>query len=56
MRVIDCDCGETLQAANDEDLVERVREHVDAEHPDMGLDEAGVRDLVASRAYEASDS
>ena len=56
MRVIDCDCGRTLQAANDDDLVKATREHVDSEHPDMQLSDEQVRELVAGRAYEASDS
>jgi predicted small metal-binding protein len=56
MRVIDCDCGQTLQAANDEDLSKEVRAHVDREHPDMQLTDDQVRELVASKAYEASDS
>jgi predicted small metal-binding protein len=56
MRVIDCDCGATLQAANDDDLARRVREHVDEAHPDMQLDDQQVQDLVAQKAYSASDS
>jgi hypothetical protein len=56
MRVIDCDCGQTLQAANDEDLFKEARAHVDQEHPDMQLSDDQVRELVASKAYEASDS
>jgi hypothetical protein len=56
MRVIDCDCGHTLQAANDDDLFKAAREHVDQAHPDMKLTDEQVRDLVAQRAYEASDS
>jgi predicted small metal-binding protein len=56
MRVIDCDCGQTLQAGNDEDLVKEVRSHVDQEHPDMRLTEDQARELVSSKAYEASDS
>ena len=56
MRVIDCDCGQTLQAANDEDLVKETRAHVDQEHADMEMTDEQVRDLVSARAYEASDS
>jgi predicted small metal-binding protein len=56
MRVIDCDCGQTLQAANDEDLAKETRAHVDQEHPDLQMSEEQVRELVASRAYEATDS
>jgi predicted small metal-binding protein len=57
MRVIDCDCGVTLQAANDDDLLKAAREHVDQTHPDNSkLTDEQVQSLVAERAYEASDS
>jgi predicted small metal-binding protein len=56
MRVIDCDCGKTLQAANDDDLARAVREHVGESHPDMDLTDDQVHDLVASRAYDAEDA
>jgi hypothetical protein len=56
MRVIDCDCGTTIQAANDDDLFKAAREHVDQAHPDMELSDDDVRRLVADRAYEASDA
>ena len=56
MRVLDCDCGQTLQAANDDDLTTQVRAHVDESHPEMGMTDEQVRDLVANRAYDASDS
>ena len=56
MRVLDCDCGQTLQAANDDDLVKEARAHVEREHPDMQLSDEQVRELVAAKAYEASDS
>jgi Protein of unknown function (DUF1059) len=56
MRVIDCDCGETLQAGNDDDLVKEVRAHLELKHPDMRLTDEQVRELVAGRAYEATDS
>jgi predicted small metal-binding protein len=56
MKVLDCDCGKTLQAANDDDLATAVREHVGESHPDMELTDDQARELVSSRAYEASDS
>ena len=56
MRVIDCDCGQTLQAANDDDLFKETRSHVDQEHADMQLSDEQVRELVATKAYDASDS
>jgi predicted small metal-binding protein len=56
MRVIDCDCGQTLQAGNDEDLAAQMRSHADETHPEMQLNEEQARQLVADRAYEAADS
>ena len=56
MKVIDCDCGETLHAANDDDLFKVAREHVDREHEDLEMTDDQVRQLVADKAYSASDS
>ncbi len=56
MRVIDCQCGKTLQAANDEDLAEAVRGHAAEDHPEMEMSEDDARQLVASEAYDAGDS
>ena len=56
MRVIDCECGVTLQAANDEELATRVKEHVESDHPDMQLDDDQVSAMVAGKAYSATDS
>jgi hypothetical protein len=56
MRVIDCDCGQTLQAGNDEDLADQVRAHAEERHPDLELSAEGARQLVSERAYEATDS
>lgn len=57
MRVIECNiCGHVVAAATDEELVARLREHIAAEHPDAALDEGAARELVASEAYEATDS
>ena len=53
MRVIECPyCGETLSAANDDELVETVRRHIAERHPGESLDDAQVRE----QAYDASDS
>lgn len=54
MRVIDLDTGDTLQAANDEDLVRAVKRF----HDDRGepiADEEAAR-LVSERAYDAGDA
>ena len=56
MRVIDCECGKTLQAANDEDLAKAVREHAAEDHPDMNMSDEQAAEMVASQAYDAGDS
>ena len=56
MRVIDCECGQTLQAANDDDLAKAVREHVAQDHPDADMSDEQAEQLVASQAYDAGDS
>jgi predicted small metal-binding protein len=56
MRVLDCECGQTLQAANDDELLQAAREHVDQEHPDMDLSEDQLRGMISDRAYTATDS
>jgi predicted small metal-binding protein len=56
MRVIDCDCGKTLQAGNDDDLARAVREHVAEDHPDMEMSDDQVREFVSAKAYDAMDA
>ena len=56
MRVIDCDCGTTLKAANDEDLARSVREHVAEDHPDMEMSDEQAEEFVAAQAYDADDA
>jgi predicted small metal-binding protein len=56
MRVIECnECGETLQAANDEELVRVLGDHLSSEHG-MQVDEDDLTELVEAEAYEATDS
>jgi predicted small metal-binding protein len=56
MRVIECnECGETISAANDEELVRRLAGHLKSEH-DQEPDEDEVTDLVHEQAYDATDS
>ena len=56
MRVIDCQCGKTVQAANDEDLAQAVRDHVEESHPDMELTDDQVQEMVEQQAYDAEDA
>ena len=56
MQVIECnECGETLQAANNEELVRVLGAHLSAEH-DIDSDEDDLTEMVESDAYEAMDS
>jgi hypothetical protein len=56
VRVIDCECGASVQAANDEDLVDQLLEHYAERHPGEGLDQEDARRLVDEKAYTATDS
>ena len=56
MRVIECnECGETVSAANDDELARQLAEHLRAEHG-QEPDEEEVADLVHEQAYDAMDS
>jgi len=56
MQVIECnECGETLQAANDAELVGVLRAHLADEH-DIDADEDELTEQVEADAYEAMDS
>jgi predicted small metal-binding protein len=57
MRVIECNiCGEPLSAANDEELLRRVRTHMESEHASEGYDEDQARAMIGEQAYTASDN
>jgi predicted small metal-binding protein len=57
MRTVECNiCGEPLAAATDEELLERMRTHVEAEHPESEWDEEAASDTIAAEAYDATDS
>jgi predicted small metal-binding protein len=56
MRVIECnECGETISAANDDELGRHLAEHLRSEH-DQAPAEAELTDLVHEQAYDATDS
>jgi hypothetical protein len=54
MRVIDLDTGDTLQAANDDDLAKVIARW--AAENDQRMSEDDISQLVARRAYDATDS
>jgi predicted small metal-binding protein len=56
MRVIECnECGETVSAANDDELAGRLAAHLQSEH-DVEPDEDELSELVEAEAYDAMDS
>ena len=56
MRVIECnECGETISAADDEELASRLVAHLRSEH-DQEPEDDEVGDLVHEQAYDAMDS
>jgi predicted small metal-binding protein len=59
MRVLDCECGQTVQAANDDELRAELAAHLREQHPAEGQPQPGddeLRGLVQQRAYDATDS
>jgi predicted small metal-binding protein len=52
MRALDCDCGWHLEAANDQTLFDKAKEHVSRDHPEMQLSAEQVREIVAEKAYD----
>jgi predicted small metal-binding protein len=56
MRVIECDiCGETVTAANDDELLRHLATHLREEHGQQA-DETTLRPVIAEEAYDATDS
>lgn len=57
MRVIESPIdGEVVSAATDDELVQALRRHIERHHPDAGLTDEQLREMVARNAYEAVDS
>ena len=57
MRVIECNfCGETLSAANDDELRACLVRHVESKHSNEELDDEAAGALISSKSYAATDS
>jgi predicted small metal-binding protein len=57
MRVIECnECGATIKAANDQELVAELDRHMASEHSDVEWEDESSEELVSARAYDATDS
>ena len=56
MRVVECNtCGETISAADDDELAGRLKDHMESEH-DEELSEDDAHQTVDKDAYDAMDS
>lgn len=55
MLEIDCNCGWSGRGETRDELLERVKEHVAAVHPDEPRDETMLRAMIAQRARELED-
>jgi predicted small metal-binding protein len=56
VRVIDCECGTTIKAASDGELVTELRDHMQEDHPGDEMSDEQLSQLVADRAYDADDA
>ena len=54
MRALDCECKQHLEAADDEGLFEKAREHVGRGDPQMGLNNEQVRSIVQQGSVRSS--
>ena len=52
MRAIECPCGHHLEAADDEQLVQACRRHIEEHHPDMERTDEQLHARVAADAYD----
>jgi predicted small metal-binding protein len=56
MRVIECNiCGDTVSAADDDELVRHLAAHLQQEHEEEP-DEEDLAQTIAEEAYDAMDS
>jgi predicted small metal-binding protein len=51
MLAMDCPCGYHIEAADEEELFEKAREHVDRDHSEMDLSDEQLRGILAEGAY-----
>jgi predicted small metal-binding protein len=55
--VIECNaCGHLIAGDDDDELLARMQDHEQQEHPSREWDEAVARQTIATEAYTAGDS
>lgn len=55
MRAVDCPCGLTLTAKDDEELLRLAFQHRDENHPNDNIPDEFVRDTVANTAHDVAE-
>ena len=56
MRKVECPCGTSLEARNDEELAREVMTHAREEHNESDFTEERAREIVASHATGTEDA
>ncbi|ACZ42677.1 hypothetical protein Tter_1771 [Thermobaculum terrenum ATCC BAA-798] len=52
MRALECECGEHIEAVNDEELRIRLREHLNYYHQQGEISDEDLERIIAERAYD----
>lgn len=50
-KLINCECGEVVRGADDDDLVARAEEHIERDHPDL-VGKLGREDILGMAEEE----
>jgi predicted small metal-binding protein len=51
MLALDCPCGFHVEAADQEELFEKRREHIDQDHSEVDLSDEQLRGILGEGAY-----
>jgi predicted small metal-binding protein len=52
MRKLDCQCGQTVEGENDEELFREGKRHIAEVHPGENITDDQLRQLIATQAYD----
>jgi predicted small metal-binding protein len=53
MRKLDCQCGQTVEGENDEELFQAGKRHIAEVHPNENITDDQLRQLISANAYDA---
>ena len=56
MRVMECACGQPLMAADDKELFEMARNHMNLEHPEKEVSDEQILNLIEAKAYDQDEA